>query len=486
MQRILLLVFAVLVFATTAPALAQQDPPPQEQSPPPQQPQPEPEPQAPPFERPGVGIEQPTGFNRERSPEMDRLDQERNRQILDSLGVDPTASSRTGRRTIQPHFAPVMRHDAEFDLQSIPLVEWLSAKDAAQIPWKIEVKSPDVRMDQRLEIAYMARIPAKQLNKLANVHELFFIIGVNGADGKWLVEPKVVHQAVKSELPNDIELWFSDWIFTQPGNYVLWFVLYDRETEKHNVAKRPVKVSQLNNDPFPNMTERLPAIELPRFSDREGGTVLGVYGGLHLPVENKRDIHVDLLSVLSPPEQWAGQKEIVRSHNEQTVAAVNTLSQMRLASGSISITGLDVTRREMPFQLGDSRQLDWTNFAAALHESTNTQTVSTETLLGNKTGGAFFRNSVNQILADSVEPMRVLIVITSSLRFERGSDLQPLKLQGDCRCRVYHLRFRHSVNDVFDDIEKLLKPLRPKTFNLVTAEDLRKALAGIIRDLEQL
>ena len=114
------------------------------------------------------------------------------------------------------------------------------------------------------------------------------------------------------------------------------------------------------------------------------------------------------------------------------------------------------------------------------------QIVSTATLLGNKDGGAFFRNSLKQRLADSEKALRVLIVISSYLRFERGSNLQALKLAGDCQCRVYHLRFRHSVNDASDDIGKLIRSLNPRTFNISNARDLQRALVAIIKDLEEL
>jgi hypothetical protein len=36
---------------------------------------------------------------------------------------------------------------------------------------------------------------------------------------------------------------------------------------------------------------------------------------------------------------------------------------------------------------------------------------------------------------------------------------------------------------VFDDVAKLLKPLHPKTFDIPSAADLRKALAEVIKDL---
>jgi hypothetical protein len=59
-------------------------------------------------------------------------------------------------------------------------------------------------------------------------------------------------------------------------------------------------------------------------------------------------------------------------------------------------------------------------------------------------------------------------------------------MEGECGCKVYHLRFRLNANDVFDELERFMKPLRPRTFNLMTARDLRKAIAAIVEDLENL
>ena len=99
--------------------------------------------------------------------------------------------------------------------------------------------------------------------------------------------------------------------------------------------------------------------------------------------------------------------------------------------------------------------------------------------------GQFLSNRIESGASEE-KPLRVFIVVTSSLLFENGSDLKPIVIEGDCNCRVYHLRFRLSVNDVFDELEKFMKPLRPRTFNLMTARDLRKAIAAIIEDLQNL
>ena len=103
-----------------------------------------------------------------------------------------------------------------------------------------------------------------------------------------------------------------------------------------------------------------------------------------------------------------------------------------------------------------------------------------------KDRSAFFRESLRQRLVASGQPLRVLILVSGFLLFERGSDLSPLKWEGDCNCRIYHLRFRSKKNDLFDHVEKLIKPLRPKTFDIKSAHEFRKALAEIVQDLEGL
>jgi hypothetical protein len=83
-------------------------------------------------------------------------------------------------------------------------------------------------------------------------------------------------------------------------------------------------------------------------------------------------------------------------------------------------------------------------------------------------------------------PMRVFIVVSGSLLFAEGSDVKPLNWEGDCNCRVYHLRLKLNKDDVFDDLAKLMKPLHPRKFDIMTPRDFRKALADIVEDLNRL
>ena len=390
----------------------------------------------------------------------------------------------------------IAQDDAQLDLKSIPISDWLNAGETTEIPWTLIIRDAYLRMDQRLEVGYLTRIRAKDLNRTGSAHELFLVNRISTPDGEWLNAPSVLQQSIEKELPNNVEAQFPMRVCVQPGDYVLWLVLYDRKTGKHNVAKRRIRVPEISKDPLPEVYARLPLVEFPKPRETQEDPVSYVTSELFLPVRNKRPLEIELISTLSPPEQWAGRARLVRSHNENTVGALAALSQLELDIGSMSIAGLDLLRHEVVFEQRDFRKVNWTALMEALQKAGSPH-ITTKALEERKANGAFFREFLSRRLgfnkspdssegAHRDEPLHVFIVVTGSWLFERGSDLTPLQLEGDCRCRIYHLRFRLNNNDLFDELAKVMKPLRPKTFNLLTPRDLRKAIAEILQDLGNL
>src|SRR5678816_2080089 len=99
-------------------------------------------------------------------------------------------------------------------------------------------------------------------------------------------------------------------------------VLYDRGTGKHNVAKRRVRVPEIRSDPLPDVYSRMPLVEFPEIVDTNGDGLTGIRGSLYLPVRNKRPLQVELISMLSPGEQWTGRRRMLRVHNDDTLGAL--------------------------------------------------------------------------------------------------------------------------------------------------------------------
>jgi hypothetical protein len=306
---------------------------------------------------------------------------------------------------------------------------------------------------------------------------------VSTPDGEWLEEPSV-SRPVEQQVSARNQTEFSLRVCLKPGDYLLWVLLYHRETGKHNLAKRKIKVAELRGDPLPDMYEATPLVEFPELGGSDQGFVKG---RLHLPVHNKVPLQVQLVATLSPPQQWLSRPRARHTQTDVTTGALAALSQLQVSDGVLSIAGLDLLGQEVVYDEADVHGVDWPIFTKALKKA-QTPAVTAKALQQSKNSGVFFRDFINErITEEGSNPAttRILIVVSSPQLFERGSDLTPLQVEGDCHCRVYHLRFRLNNNDVFDEIEKIIRPLHPKTYNLANPRDVRRAIADIVSDLEK-
>jgi len=248
---------------------------------------------------------------------------------------------------------------------------------------------------------------------------------------------------------------------------------------------------------LPLVYGRTPLVEFPVTAATDKGSIDMITGKLWLHAENKHPVQLEMISTLSPPEQWQEQPGMVRRLASNTTSALMALSQLELAQGSVSITGLDLTRHQVLFERKDLRSLKWTELLDAFRKA-DSELISLDALEGRKSNAAFFRDFLNQRLLSesdaggastslsSEKPVRVFIVVTGSLLFERGSDLKPLQFEGNCHCRIYHLRFHVNRYDVSDELGNLMKLIQPKTFDLTTPVDFRRAIAQILADLQSI
>jgi hypothetical protein len=422
-----------------------------------------------------------------RAAEQQRQQEEAMRQKMlnDINAATPVPLSRSAPKQITERcLSQAMHSDVHFDPKEIPLMEWLAQPDENEFPWKVYVPKPDLRMDQRYELAYAVEVSRKNLKWSRGPEELRYISGISDENGKFLVEPKLGGQVF--DVVDKIDrIRFTDCAFLQPGNYVLWIALSDKNSARHNVVRRKIHIPEFSADELPNLLSSSPAVEFPEFV-RNGQRSLPRIGPRYsLPVANKQAISVEVISMLSPADQWAGRVDIVRSVNNRVLNATAALSQIKLSSGSVSTVALDLVNRSVPYRERDGRELDWSSLASAFSQSTEDYTVKLPALEALKEHGTFLRNTTSERLAMPSKQMRVFIFVSGSLLFERGSEASPIKLEENCNCRAYHVRLRVTKDDVFDDLTKVIKPLHPKIFDILTTRDFREALADIIRDLEQ-
>src|SRR5262245_32128659 len=106
------------------------------------------------------------------------------KQYLDSITVNPVDLAKTTpRQASEPCLAQSMDRSKEFDLAAeIPIAKWLAGGDTTQIPWKVQIRKAELRIDQRYEIAYSGTIDGKHLGWAGEGEEFLYASGVSTLD----------------------------------------------------------------------------------------------------------------------------------------------------------------------------------------------------------------------------------------------------------------------------------------------------------------
>lgn len=370
----------------------------------------------------------------------------------------------------------------------LPVRDWIQEGKHEDFDWNLTIPRPDLRMDQRSEIALSARVEAGNLREAEADHELTFMTVVTDRDLAWLGESTPEHKTLDRDLDEESAVEFESYFSLVPGRYIVWVVLYDATTGQRNVGRRETEVDTIRNDPLPEAYESFPSVDFAHVEYVGTLRVRQYSSDLSIRIANDRPLDVELIATLSAPEQWQEGGAVAR-HTENILGGMTALGDLDLASGSVWVTGLDLLRREIAFPRREASAVDRFGLVEAF-EDVNRSAISLDALVDRSENPAFLRRYLEDRMSEEVDtdtaptPMKVFILIAGVMRFEDDPDLSPVSLEGPCGCLIYHLRFKQAPQDLFDQVDDLLEPLDPPTWDIVTARDLRKAIAEIVADLE--
>jgi len=172
---------------------------------------------------------------------------------------------------------------------------------------------------------------------------------------------------------------------------------------------------------------------------------------------------------------------------------VKAFSQIDVSNGVVNLATLDLTRQKVSFEQSNinSSQLDWAELRDVL-TAADPSKIDIRSLQGRKYNAAFLRDEIARRIPSREEnqsavPMRVIILLSSSVAFSAREGLREIELPRECDCLVYHLRFDwwSSRLAAFDDIDKVLKPLKLRKFSASSAREVRKALAVMLEEISR-
>ncbi len=308
--------------------------------------------------------------------------------------------------------------------------------------------------------------------------------------------------------------------FVTPGEYGVWTALYDTTTREHCVKQEKLEVSPLRNDPLPGAWRDLPPVEfLPTADPPDAWYEPSVSGRLRLPLEGRNPVRIEVVVNLTPSE-WRSDSAETRSRNLSVlIPALKAISALGAAGAPLSVELLDLTRHRVAFRQDRVRDLDWPAIKQALAPA-GSESIDLKSLEGRRLDAAFFVGEVGRVLgAAHDEPSRVLVILSAPVAFDSGEDLHPIALDASSSRRVFYIRCHaphgphratldrdglppppgfsgarrrglapEAPTDLsgFDQLASTLKPLAPRLFDVQTAEDFRKAMAGVMAGIESL
>jgi hypothetical protein len=386
-----------------------------------------------------------------------------------------------------------------------PFERWQSAGDTTQIRWTVRTPAARLTPYQRLAARIEIELDEKEIVKRRGHGELATLLQIEDASGKrWRTHNSFDLTRVPAET-KVAALAIAQEVFLLPGDYTISVATCDSQTGEHSFLHRLLRVPPLHADPLPDAWEGLPPVEFVRaFQEPDSWFQPSLRGRLRLGLQTSRPIHIDVLLNLTPSERAANSTRSFRRNMTVLIPALKVLSGIEIANGSLDVTLLDLTRREVSEEK-NVRGLDWMKAKSLLSE-TQPGVIDLQSLSARGQMTQFFRDQVLSRVrgADGNDEMHVVIVLSAPAFYPRQNPLEPVVLEHDTRRKIFYLRYLPTPRvDLTmytpgrepaptglslppDDLERLLKPLDARILHAETPAEFRKALAAMLAEIRRM
>ena len=419
------------------------------------------------------------------------------------------------------------------------VLQWLSEPLRRDIPAQVHISQARLAFEQRLTVTVQVEVPAKELQAASVRRDLYLAVEAN--DGKrWVPGGSYTHYELKDRVDKRNVIEFTCTPYISPGHWMIGVVLYDDVLKQRTVLKTELDVAPIKHDPLPRLESSGPGIfgegvrvrngqeadNSPaladyrrRTMDAQDGLAPGRHGGpgrgparepgrnrfpdtaaqphpdapdeemddtpREIAVAPARPLEMDVLVDFTPSVQYSGSNSMLRRTEATFWAVTHVLTELRSPNLCMRVTGVDVLGQHVLFEHMDGANMDWDAVAEALSKL-DANTVDVQSLENRTKAAAFFREQVENLLATKdtgcdAKAEHVFVVAASGILFPSGTASKPIE---GSPTRLFYLRANLLWNDQWDAMEKIVKPLKPRTLNINDPMQFRKALAKMVSDLE--
>ncbi|HWS18290.1 MAG TPA: hypothetical protein VN223_09750 [Candidatus Elarobacter sp.] len=413
-----------------------------------------------------------------------------------------------------------------------PFEKWVAQGPRQEVPWKVHMSADRLSFHQRLIATIQVEVPGPELLKRSHDEDLVLLIQVRNGEGVssrnfGLLELDNLKPEMKR---SDIE--FSWQAFAVPGQYEVSVALWDKKSGEHNFLRQLFHVDAYKNDPLPEMWRGLDAFEFWS-AKRDGPDYMfhsDVEGHPHLPLATRRPIQMEVLLDLTPSaEIFRGNYGYYNRYLGAALPMFKLFNQIDVRNGSRNAAALDLVQRHMVFEQDDAKDLDWAILRKALSPDNGPGMVSVKDLQNRKQSPVYMREEIvgrlkaalDQPAGHGEKPLHVFVVIGSPMDFYVFPTLPAIETGNEQDCVIYYIQFnifeheqprtydlmrhrngglnrdRNSDRDADNfergrfngnagSVEKMMKPLKIRAFQVRSPDDVRRALAKIMDDMGKL
>jgi len=382
------------------------------------------------------------------------------------------------------------------DLDKLPFPEWSKQGKRTDVAWRPRADVMGLSYHQRLQAHISIKIDGADLARLGGKKSILAFVQFTDAAGRQYRNDAAFDFSAGGAVlrRQDVDIAWD--AFVLPGEYRVAFALLHPGTGKRDFVETRFEVPTLRHDPLPAAWSALPTVE---FLDPNDLTKIdtifqeSMVGRLNLQLAAPPPVRFEVLADLTPSRVFAGSPTAYRRYLQAVIPALKVLAQVQVAGGKPSVTTLDLQRSEETLHQEAVDRLDWT---ALKRIATAPEVALFDARQPVQPSAVFLRQELAQRIADTSGPRRRVYVILSS-PLDPYSFPDPDPGLSSCDCVIYYLNFtyyyveissrgrvinNHSYGGVPRKVERMLSPLRVRSFSISSAEDFRAALAQILTD----
>jgi hypothetical protein len=414
-------------------------------------------------------------------------------RILASLAIAISAGFAMAQQAEEPTTDSIFA-EAPFD-------KWAAQGNHQEVPWHVQTFSDRLSFHQRLIATIQVQVPGPEMLKRSHDDHITLLVEVRNGQGVsarnyGLLELNNMKPEMKR---SDVE--FSWQAFAVPGQYELSVALWDQKTGEHNFMRRLFHVDAYKNDPLPEMWRGLDAFEFWG-TKRDGPEYMfhtDIDGRPNLTLATRRPIEMEVLFDMTPSaEIFAGSYGHYNHYLGAALPTFKVLNQINLKNGSRRAAILDLLLRRVVFEQNDGKDLDWTVLRKTLSPDNGPGTVSVKDLQNKQQSPVYLREEIvrrlktgpDQAAQAGERPLHVFVLLGSPMDFYTFPKLPEIETGQEQDCVIYYLQFefseRQGITGGVSNVEKMLKPLRIRSFEVRSADDVRRALAKMLEEVGRL